>query len=109
MVRDLHLPLKIEVIPTAREPSGLARSSRNVYLTSEEREVIAPNIYKALRRVQNLAGRELLTPKYIQLSIQQVSDQPFFTPFLSPSSPLLPSSPSPLSLLFLSLFFSVLF
>ncbi len=38
LVRDLNLPVRIEVCPTVREPDGLAMSSRNLRLTSEERE-----------------------------------------------------------------------
>lgn len=37
MVRDLRLNLRIEVVPTVREPDGLALSSRNVRLTAAER------------------------------------------------------------------------
>lgn len=52
MVRDLNLDLKIEGVPTVREPTGLALSSRNVYLTNEEREK-APLIYSTLCRIQD--------------------------------------------------------
>ncbi len=47
MVADLSFPVEIEGCPTAREPDGLAMSSRNVYLSAEERAV-APVLHAAL-------------------------------------------------------------
>lgn len=47
MVNDLSLPVKIVTIPTVREPDGLAKSSRNVYLSEEERQH-ATVLYRAL-------------------------------------------------------------
>src|SRR5512137_781658 len=38
MVTDLNMNLEVVVVPTQREPDGLAMSSRNVYLNSEERQ-----------------------------------------------------------------------
>jgi pantoate--beta-alanine ligase len=51
MVRDLNMPYTIVVAPTVREPDGLAMSSRNTYLTPEERRV-APALYRALRAAE---------------------------------------------------------
>lgn len=50
-VADYFLPLKVRVIPTVREQDGLAKSSRNVYLTEQER-ADAPVIHMALRRAR---------------------------------------------------------
>jgi pantoate--beta-alanine ligase len=50
LVRDLDIPVDIAGIPTVREPDGLALSSRNVYLSPEERR-IAPNLARVLRSV----------------------------------------------------------
>ena len=50
MVRDLNFDLEIVVAPIVREPSGLARSSRNSYLGAEERER-ALAISRALREI----------------------------------------------------------
>jgi pantoate--beta-alanine ligase len=38
LVRDLYMPVRIEVCPTVRDPDGLALSSRNAYLSADERE-----------------------------------------------------------------------
>jgi pantoate--beta-alanine ligase len=48
MVDDLRIPLRLHGIPTVREPSGLALSSRNGYLGAEER-TRATALYAALR------------------------------------------------------------
>jgi len=47
MARDLDLGLKVVGVPTVREKDGLAMSSRNVYLTAQERAV-APTLYGVL-------------------------------------------------------------
>ena len=52
MVSDLNIPVKIEVCPTVREPDGLAMSSRNSYLSPDER-VNAAVLYRALRHAES--------------------------------------------------------
>ena len=54
MVRDLDVPVRIETRETVREADGLALSSRNVYLSPDER-AHAPEIRKALLYAQKLA------------------------------------------------------
>ena len=50
MARDLDIPVHIEGVPTVRETDGLALSSRNVYLSAEERRA-APLLNRVLRDV----------------------------------------------------------
>jgi pantoate--beta-alanine ligase len=51
MVRDLNFLVRLEAHPTVREPDGLAMSSRNIYLSAEEREQ-APVIQQVLQRAE---------------------------------------------------------
>lgn len=48
MVQDLNIPVQMIGVPTVREESGLALSSRNVYLSDEARNKVAPLIYQTL-------------------------------------------------------------
>jgi pantoate--beta-alanine ligase len=59
MVRDLNIPVEIIGIDTIREPSGLAMSSRNSYLTDAEKRV-APKLYFSLCTARDaiLAGNQ---------------------------------------------------
>ena len=58
MVHDLSMPVEVVGCPTVREPDGLALSSRNAYLTAEERAA-APVVHAALEagRAAVLAGQ----------------------------------------------------
>jgi pantoate--beta-alanine ligase len=53
MVRDLNMPVAIEVCPIVREPDGLAISSRNAYLNPQERKS-ALVLYRSLMRIEKL-------------------------------------------------------
>ena len=55
MAADLRLPTEIVVCPIVREPDGLALSSRNVYLSGEEREQ-ALVLSRTIRQVEALAA-----------------------------------------------------
>ncbi len=62
MVADLNMPLEIVICPTVREPNGLAVSSRNKYLTEQQKKDAA-NIYKSLQKCRKMidAGVEETT------------------------------------------------
>ncbi len=93
MTTDLSLPVRIITVATVREDDGLAMSSRNSYLTDEERAV-APELYKALQAIgkelqdgkrdfaglEETASRELagkgFEPEYIAIRRAQNLDDP---------------------------------
>ena len=53
MVADLNMNLEVITVPTVREPDGVAMSSRNTYLNSEQRQA-ATVLYQALSLAQQL-------------------------------------------------------
>ncbi|MFC7783570.1 MULTISPECIES: pantoate--beta-alanine ligase [unclassified Rossellomorea] len=52
LVSDYFFPVEIVRVPTVREEDGLAKSSRNVYLSKEERRE-APSLYQSLEEAKN--------------------------------------------------------
>ena len=59
MVRDLNFDLEVVVAPIVREPSGLARSSRNTYLSAKEKEMalaISKNLMLLKARASSASG-----------------------------------------------------
>ncbi len=57
MAQDLNFDLEIEVCPIVREPDGLAMSSRNTYLSAEERKA-ALVLYKAIQLAKEMVAKD---------------------------------------------------
>jgi pantoate--beta-alanine ligase len=73
MVRDLHMPVSVEVCPIVREADGLALSSRNAYLGAEERKS-ALVLHRSLMRAQQLyEGEERDSAKLISAAKNELS------------------------------------
>ncbi|HTZ54289.1 MAG TPA: pantoate--beta-alanine ligase [Candidatus Acidoferrum sp.] len=97
MVTDLEIPVRVEIVPTQREADGLAMSSRNAYLSPQEREA-APSLHHALQAVRLAmasgrskadalaAGRTRLHP-LAQLDYLDVVDASTFSPIDTLSPP----------------------
>jgi pantoate--beta-alanine ligase len=67
MVQELHFPLRVIPCPIVREPDGLAMSSRNVYLSPEEREQ-ALALYQSLQLCVPMA-RQGLSPEELRTAV----------------------------------------
>jgi pantoate--beta-alanine ligase len=80
MAADLDFPVEIAVVPTVREPDGLAMSSRNAYLEGADRER-AVALSRALRAVEtSVAAGELnveraLEPGWAELAAAGVEPE----------------------------------
>lgn len=75
MVADLNVPVKVAVMPTVREEDGLAMSSRNTYLSPEERTQAAV-LYEALSQVRlNIKAGERSASKLVQVIRRKIEKQ----------------------------------
>jgi pantoate--beta-alanine ligase len=70
MVRDLNFPVRLVGHPTVREPDGLALSSRNAYLSPEQRQQ-APLIQEALRAAETKLRVESVSRNTLERFIQR--------------------------------------
>jgi pantoate--beta-alanine ligase len=76
MAADLNMNLKVVVFPTVREPDGLAMSSRNVYLNTEQRKA-APVLCKSLLLAKELfSGGERNTAVILKQMTDLIQKEP---------------------------------
>ena len=71
LAKDLDMGLEIVVVPTVRDADGLALSSRNVYLTPEERRA-APIVYRALCKAQELRSLGVEDGNRLRREVEEV-------------------------------------
>lgn len=74
MTEDLNIPVKIKVMPTIREKDRLAMSSRNVYLSSDERKK-ALILYKSLQVARNLIKSGETNPAKIKNKMRMMIEK----------------------------------
>lgn len=80
MITDLNIPIEMIVHPTVRESDGLAMSSRNTYLTREER-VDAPRINRGLVAAKNLYEKGERNSDSLRLAVAEIyKESNQFTP-----------------------------
>ncbi len=77
MVADLDVPVQVLAVPTVREPDGLALSSRNRYLTDEQRQT-ALLLSRALDTRDPQKGRALFAGQPADLDYLEVVDSTTF-------------------------------
>ncbi len=71
MVADLNFDIDILVVPTVREPDGLAMSSRNTYLTSEQRRQ-AVVLFSALKLAEELIKNGERDPGNVKMAMRRL-------------------------------------
>ena len=75
MVYDLNFPVNIIGVPIVRESDGLAKSSRNTYLSSEERKA-ATILYKSIQRGKQAIKREASADSIINTMTEIINTEP---------------------------------
>lgn len=70
LIEDLNFPISFVGVPTVREASGLAKSSRNVRLTEQEKSE-APSLYKALQMGKKMALDGQTNPVIIKKEVRR--------------------------------------
>ncbi|MCD0415908.1 pantoate--beta-alanine ligase [Rubrivivax sp. JA1024] len=81
MAADLDLGVKVIGAPTVREGDGLAMSSRNVYLSAEERAV-APTLYRAMKDVAKRAKAGKSIASSLAAGAEQITAAGFVLDYL---------------------------
>jgi pantoate--beta-alanine ligase len=76
LVADLNIPVEIIAVPTEREEDGLARSSRNAYLSPDERHR-AVALSRALKEARDAIGMGAPVAKALQQAKQRLVDAGF--------------------------------
>jgi pantoate--beta-alanine ligase len=74
MVHDLNMPLEIVVCPTVREPSGLAVSSRNQYLSAQKKKDAA-KIFQSLEKCREMIAAGVTDPRQVIVEMRNVLKQ----------------------------------
>jgi pantoate--beta-alanine ligase len=74
MVADLNMPLEIVICPTVREPGGLSVSSRNKYLSEQQKED-ATCLYKSLQRCREMVEAGTTDARQIVAEMEQILER----------------------------------
>lgn len=70
LIRDLNLGIDLVVVPTVRDRDGLALSSRNAYLTPEQRAA-APVLYRALQQAEQLFAAGVVDAEVLRREVRR--------------------------------------